>query len=265
MDVQTRDFFEVVGNRRSVRYFKPWKPVEPEKIQTILQAARLASHMGNANGVQAVVVTDPDTQEKLKDVVSPFNVPIVDMAPVSIIWHFNRNAWYNEIQDHLAKLLEIGAVNPSHGWSMDNIQNSTGPRLTSFPEGVVNFLLACETGMAMAQAHLTAVALGLGCTAFAGRGEKIQELLDIPENCGFMWGMAIGYPAEELTTGGQRPKKDFGTIFFENKYGNPLNSDPSVEEELREMKLLQPTATLTPERKAEINSISKMMGLPERE
>ena len=37
------EFKEVVGRRRSIRFFDPEKPVEREKIQKILEAARLAS------------------------------------------------------------------------------------------------------------------------------------------------------------------------------------------------------------------------------
>ncbi len=35
------EFKHVVGNRRSIRYYLPYRPVEKSKIQTILQAARL--------------------------------------------------------------------------------------------------------------------------------------------------------------------------------------------------------------------------------
>ncbi len=115
IDVERRDFFDVLGSRRSIRYFKPWKPVEPEKLETVLQAARIASHMGNANAVQPIVFTDQKTKERLKPVVSTFNVAFIEMAPVVIIWFIERNAWYKEIADHLIELYKIGAVNPSHG------------------------------------------------------------------------------------------------------------------------------------------------------
>lgn len=39
------EFKEVVGRRRSIRYFLPWRPVERDKVQTILEAARLVSRM----------------------------------------------------------------------------------------------------------------------------------------------------------------------------------------------------------------------------
>ena len=34
------EFKKAVGDRRTIRYFKSWQPVEPEKIQVILEAAR---------------------------------------------------------------------------------------------------------------------------------------------------------------------------------------------------------------------------------
>ena len=264
LEVARRDFFDVIGSRRSVRYFKPWKPVEPEKLEAVLQAARIASHMGNVNSVQAIVFTDKETKEKLKAVVSAFNVAIVEMAPVIIIWFIERDAWYKEIGDHLTALYQVGALNPSHGWSVEFIKNAAAPRLTGFPTEAVDFMLSCESGMAMAQAQLTAVALGLGVTSFAGIGPKIAEIFGLPDHCRFVWGMAIGYPAEDPLTGGQRKRKPFEKIFSKNRYGNPMSSDPKVVEMLKELNMIQPETKLTPERIQEVNAISKMVGLPER-
>jgi len=263
MDVPRKDFFDVIGSRRSVRYFKP-TPVEPEKLETILQAARIASHMGNANAVQAIVFSDKETKEKLKPVVSAFNVAIIDMAPVIIIWFIERDAWYKEIADHLADLYKVGAVNPSHGWSLEFIENAAKPRLTSFPTEAVDFMLSCESGMAMAQAQLTAVALGLGVCSFAGIGPKISEIFGLPDHCRFVWGMAIGYPAEDPLTGGQRERKAFDKIYSKDRYGNPLHSDPKVVEMLRQLNMIQGHTSLSADRLKDINAASKDAGLPER-
>jgi hypothetical protein len=189
---------------------------------------------------------------------------MIDMAPVIIIWFIERDAWYKEIADHLVDLYKVGAVNPSHGWSVDFIQNSAKPRLTSFPTEVVDFMLSCESGMAQAQAQLTAVALGLGVCSFAGVGPKIAEIFGLPDHCRFVWGMAIGYPAEDPLTGGQRKRKPFEQIYFKDKYGNPFKSDPKAVEMLKELNMLQGEAQLTPQRLEEINALSRMVGLPER-
>jgi nitroreductase len=263
IDVAKKDFFEVIGSRRSIRYFKP-KPVEPEKLEAILQAARIASHMGNANAVQAIVFSDKESKERLTPLVSPFNVAIINMAPVIIIWFIERDAWYKEIADHLADLYKVGAVNPSHGWSLEFIENAAKPRLTSFPTEAVDFMLSCESGMAMAQAQLTAVALGLGVTSFAGIGPKISEIFGLPDHCRFVWGMAIGYPAEDPLTGGQRERKPFDKIYSKDKYGNPLHSDPKVVEMLQQLNMIQGQTGLTPDRLQDINAAAKEAGLPER-
>lgn len=264
MDIARKDFFDVIGSRRSIRYFKP-QPVEPEKLETVLQAARIASHMGNANAVQAIVFDDAESKEKLKPVVSAFNVAIIEMAPVIIIWFLERDAWYKEIADHLADLYKVGAVNPSHGWSLEFIENAAKPRLTSFPTDAVDFMLACESGMAMAQAQLTAVALGLGVCSFAGIGPKIAEIFNLPDHCRFTWGMAIGYPAEDPLTGGQRVRKPFEKLYSKGTYGNPFPSDPKVVETLEKLNMIQGQAdSLTPERLEEINAVARAAGLPER-
>jgi len=41
------ELMEAIGNRRSIRFFKPWMDVEDWKIQRMLQAARHASCQGN--------------------------------------------------------------------------------------------------------------------------------------------------------------------------------------------------------------------------
>jgi nitroreductase len=47
---------EVIGRRRSIRFLLPYKPVEPEKIQRMLEAARIASHWGNVQSLRALAV-----------------------------------------------------------------------------------------------------------------------------------------------------------------------------------------------------------------
>ena len=37
------EFKEVLGRRRSIRYFQPYREIEREKVQMVLKAARIAS------------------------------------------------------------------------------------------------------------------------------------------------------------------------------------------------------------------------------
>ena len=51
------DFYKVVKNRRSLRVYKPDMP-EKEKVERILEAARLAPTWGNVQGVHYIVVRE---------------------------------------------------------------------------------------------------------------------------------------------------------------------------------------------------------------
>ena len=63
---------EVLGRRRSIRFMLPYKPVEPEKIQRMLEAARIASHWGNVQSLRAVVVfRDSATEEVREALLAP--------------------------------------------------------------------------------------------------------------------------------------------------------------------------------------------------
>ncbi|MGR3310399.1 MAG: nitroreductase family protein [Candidatus Brocadiales bacterium] len=60
------DFFELIRTRRSIRAFKPDR-VEDEKLNRILEAARLAPTAANRQPIYFVVVKDESTKQALKD------------------------------------------------------------------------------------------------------------------------------------------------------------------------------------------------------
>ena len=59
------DFMELVRTRYSVRAYKP-DPVEDEKLQQVLEAARLAPTGANRQGFQLVVVHTKGREEEMK-------------------------------------------------------------------------------------------------------------------------------------------------------------------------------------------------------
>ncbi|MBA4728619.1 MAG: nitroreductase family protein [Deltaproteobacteria bacterium TMED126] len=264
LNYQSVDFVKVLGERRSCRFYDPDRPIEPEKIQAICQAARNASHMGNANCITVTQVTKQETKDEFTKIVSAFNIPMAKMAPVSLVFALDRDRWYNGLPVGLPVLFKCGGVNPSHGWSMDNIENSTLPRLTNFPPEVVEYLLSCETGMAMASAQLMATALGLGSCCYAGQGPKIAEVLGFPESAKFVWAMAIGYPGESVESMGWRERSPYGDIIFAEKFGVPAAADPGVDAELTSLGMMGEPSALTPQRLADINAAASKMGLPTR-
>ena len=79
------EFKEVVGRRRSIRFFEPDRPVEREKIQTILEAGRLASCAVNAHWLRAIVIErDKLPKEKLDQLKTPVAALTLDLAPLHI-------------------------------------------------------------------------------------------------------------------------------------------------------------------------------------
>ena len=78
---------EVLGRRRSIRFLRPYRPVEPEKIQRMLEAARLASHWGNVQSLRAVVVfRDSAPKEVVEALMAPIAGFQIRRAPVVIVW-----------------------------------------------------------------------------------------------------------------------------------------------------------------------------------
>jgi nitroreductase len=259
------ELFEAIGSRRSIRFFKPWKPVEEWKIQMMLQAARYASCQGNCGSTEAIVIdkrTYPkDKFEQIIECASPFNEIHLRQAPIVIAWLLNLDAWYKELVQSFAVLFPARAISAAHGWTYKLLTEVTYPRLMSFPRDRTEDLLRIEAGQAIAHSLLMGTELGLGCCLLA-TGRKPAEfpkVLGTPDNVVPIWLMAVGYPLESP---GQRPRKRFDRLFHSNTYGNPLKEDPNVKEDLRKKNMIQPMDPL-PGREEEIKHICRMFGFTE--
>lgn len=259
------ELFEVMGKRRSIRFFKPWREVEDWKIQMMLQAARYASCQGNCNSTEAIVIDKrnypEDKFEQIIECASPFNEIQLRQAPVIIAWLINMDAWYKELIQTFQVLFPARAVTAAHGWTYKHLTEQTYPRLMSFPREKAEDLLRIESGQAIAHALLAATELGLGtCLLATGRKPaEFPKVLDLPENIVPIWLMAVGYAAEEP---GQRPRKRFDRLFHYGEYGTPLKEDKEVREQLENENLIQPMDPL-PGREEEIKHICRMFGFTE--
>ena len=79
-------FFDLVNRRQSVRQYAD-KPVEREKIETCLEAARLAPSTSNSQPWKFIVVDDPDLRSIVaKESVAPFRSfnTFTDQVPVLV-------------------------------------------------------------------------------------------------------------------------------------------------------------------------------------
>jgi len=76
------DVFEAISRRRSIRKYKT-TPVEEEKLDKILEAARIAPSAANRQEWKFLVVKDKETRQKLVNAANSQN--FVGEAPVIIV------------------------------------------------------------------------------------------------------------------------------------------------------------------------------------
>ncbi|MBX7161979.1 MAG: nitroreductase family protein [Acidimicrobiia bacterium] len=255
------DVFETIGSRRSIRFYQTWRPVERWKIQSMLEAARIASHAANVNALRAIVVERDDMTEEMQNATLPVNLQL-RLAPALILWFGDLRAWDAQ-GEKLHQLVDVGAVGAGFGWSDAFIDDFMVPMTKAAAEGTDNtaVMTALDAGLGIANAQLVATSLGLGTclNPFFGDAEKVFGL---PEGCRPWWIMTVGYPAESRDGGGQRPREPFENMFHLGRYGTEFPRDPEVVEDLEERRMLQDPAP-APWRKAELRALSAMFGLPE--
>jgi len=259
------DFKEVIGLRRSIRYFDPDRPVEREKIQKILEAMRVASCAVNAHWLRAVVVQRSEIpQATLDSLKTPVTALVQELAPVHIYCYLDT-ATVKQVQGkRLKELVDVGALNPSHGWSHKFVDEFVYPQilepLTESPGYPIAAAFDC--GGAGTQGLLVAVDEGLGVCWTAFNPEPAKEMMDIPDEWLPLYVMNVGYSLESREAGGQRPRPAFEELYSEGKAGRPFPRDPKVVEELKREKMITTPAPL-PSRMQEVRDLSRKLGLPE--
>lgn len=256
----------MVGRRRSIRFFEPDKPVEREKIQTILEAARLASCAVNAQWLRAIVVErDKLPPEKLNQLKTPVAALTLDLAPVHIYFFCDLGIVTKIKGSRLKELVEVGALAPSHGWSNKFVDEFVYPQIlepmTKNREGYLAAAMA-DCGGAAHIALLTAFEEGLGACLNTPNPVLTPQVFGVPEGWVSLWVMLVGYPAESWEAGGQRPRPPFEELYFDGDVSTPFKRDPAVVEKLNEAKMIQAPAPL-PGRKEEIRALIERLGLPE--
>lgn len=260
------EFKEVVGRRRSIRFFQPWRPVEREKIQTILEAARLASCAVNAHWLRAVVVErDKMPRETLDTLKTPVSAVNLELAPVHIYFYADLGILDRVKGSRLKELVDVGALAPSHGWSHRFVDEFVWPQVLEPMTknlGQYSVAAAADCGVAICQALLCAFDEGLGACLSAFNAEIAKKAFAIPDDWIPIYVMLVGYPAESWEAGGQRPRPPFEELYYEGKVGNPFKRDEKVVEQLKEANMIQAPAPL-PWRRDEIRALARMFGLPE--
>jgi nitroreductase len=162
------EFCELVQKRYSVRAYRP-DPVEPEKLQLVLEAARLAPTAHNNQPFRLLVIHTEGRQAELNQ-----------------IYH---REWF--VQPPLV----IGAIGiPAEGWVRRSDQR--------------NFA-AVDVAIMMDHLVLQAADLGLGTCWIANFNvDGARQVLNLPSDVDPVAFTPLGYPADSLRPKERRPLSD---------------------------------------------------------
>lgn len=252
---------EVIGRRRSIRFLLPYKPVEPEKIQRMLEAARIASHWGNVQSLRAVVVFKDSASEEVREaLLAPIAGFQIRIAPVVIVWYVETAA-VDEQSDRLRELMKAGALGFGEG-KEKALEEQLIPIFESIREQFKKpGMNEIDCGQGIAQATLMAFEQGLGtCCLGTPHGEQIRQKLGLPESARVLLLQTVGYPAESPEAGGQRPRQPFEKLFHMNGYGKAFPRSQAVLDELTETGMIQSPAP-TPWREEELEYLKNALGI----
>ena len=181
------NFLELVTTRQSDRAFDPDRMVEKEKINRIVEAARLSPSACNAQPWHLIVVDDPSLKNKVADATSSRTLGMN---------HFTKQA-------------------PVHIVLVEEKVN-----LTSGIGGWVKQKDYAQMDLGVIAAHivLAAHAEGLGSCILGWFNESsIRELLAIPDSKRVWLDIAIGYSVQPLRQKKRKPLQD--TVSY-NGYKN---------------------------------------------
>lgn len=172
------DFLQLVSQRQSDRAFDPERPVEREKIERILESARLAPSACNAQPWHFIVVDQPDLCRKVADAVA---------SKVLGMNHFTKQA-------------------PVHILVVEE-----RPNFTSGIGGLIKDKQFPLVDIGIAAAHITLAATdeGLGSCILGWFDEKeVRKLLDIPKNKRVLLDIVIGYSTQPHREKKRKPAQE---------------------------------------------------------
>ena len=159
------DFLQLVMSRQSDRAYDKERSVEPEKLERILEAARLAPSACNAQPWKFVVVTDRELSRKVGKAAAGLGMnKFAKDAPVHIL-----------IVEESANITSLlgGKVKDKH-----------------FP--------LIDVGIAASHIVLAAESEGLGSRILGWFDEKeIKQLTGIPASKRLLLDIIVGYPLKE--------------------------------------------------------------------
>ena len=161
------NIYDTIKTRRSVRAYKP-DPIPEDKLQRILDAARLAPSAHNAQDWKFIVARNPQKRRQLAKAAASQN--FIAQAPV---------------------IIAGVSLNPTHIMSNDVPAYAVDLAITL--DHLT--LAAVEEGLGT-------------CWIGAFNQEEAKRILDIPEQYKIVALMPLGYPLDKLASKTRKPLKE---------------------------------------------------------
>lgn len=185
------DTIELLMRHRSIRKFTE-RPVSTEQLETIIAAAQMASTSSNVQAYSIIDVVDKGLRKQLAELAG--NQKYIEDCPVFLVWCAD-----------LCRLREAYGVHA----------DPNSANIHTIENGIV---ATVDTALAAQNAAIAAESMGLGIVYIGGIRNKIAEVseaLGLPELVYPVFGMCIGYPAQQPAI---RPRLPMKAILHVDKY-----------------------------------------------
>lgn len=168
------EYEELIHKRCSIRKFAA-RPVEKEKLEKIVEAARIAPSAVDKQPWFFLIINEPDN---IKQLATSYKLPWLAKAPSAIVLLEDKNVSWKR---------------PSDGRDFGDV----------------------DMGIAIYAMWLEATNLGLGaaCLSFFDP-EKIKTLYELPDYIEPISIMPIGYPENEELWKNRKPRKEMNDIAY---------------------------------------------------
>ncbi|WP_163970827.1 oxygen-insensitive NADPH nitroreductase [Oceanobacillus halotolerans] len=194
---------QTILNHRSIRKFTSEK-LSTDQLHTIVGAAQQASTSSYVMAYSIIGITDPQLKEQL--------------AEVSGQPYVKENGHLFVFCADLNRIYQQGSIE-------DQKQMETS--IESTEQFIVTTV---DTALAAQNAAIAAESLGLGvCYIGSLRNDisRVNDLLDLPQYVIPLFGLAVGYPAEQPE---QKPRLPLEVVYHENTYQHNEKTEKQLQD-----------------------------------
>lgn len=212
---------DVLKHRRAVRGYED-KPVEEEKIQKLLEAARWAPSGANSQPWEFVVITDEETTTAIGDIyIEYFDQNYADEDPE---FPADNKRWMADVPLYIVLLGDRRVPEKAY----PQVEGEEHVNEVVFQHSLANAIYAT---------WLAATTMGLSTTSascFSYHERKIRELLDIPDVFDIPATLPIGYPLKYQET---RYREPLDALVHRGSYDRSnFNSDKKLLNKIEQIR-----------------------------